>query len=139
VSEEVVVEVSITAKHILALLAIVAVAASMWLAWMNLPRIKRILFYRPPVRVELAGTYRLGDEVEMRICVLSELNTTVLSIRVYDSKGELVFIDKLLNIEVGECRLSTFKLLEDMRTGEYKVEVWSPRKLIAEKKFTVNP
>lgn len=134
---EIVIEVTVTWWHLLALAALAAAAA---LALAYYPQLKlavaRDLLRTPLAEVKLgAETYRPGSLVRIEVCPAPELRGESLTVVVADPEGRVV---KAAALQAGEgCSTLEVLLRGDSPAGTYAVVVRSGGRAVAAKTFQV--
>ena len=135
--DEVVIEVTLTWRHLACLAAVIA-ALAVVLAYY--PRLK-LLVVREVLRVPLAeirlnsGSYEPGDMVKVTVCPAPEVKGARLSVVIEDPEGRAAYTAL---IRVGdECGTATFLLRSDAPPGTYIVVVEAGGEVLAVKSFEV--
>jgi hypothetical protein len=135
---EVVIEITLTWRHLLALAALVVAVSLLVVYYSQLKLAAVSLLGIPLAEVKLdAETYKPGSTMRVEVCPIAELKGEELRVLVVDPKGEVAYT-VVFRAEEG-CTALEVLLKSDSPAGTYTVVVRSRERALAAKRFEVLP
>ena len=136
---EILIEVTITWWHLLALVALVAAASAAIAYYPQLKlAVSRDLLKTPLAEIKLGSeACKPGDLVRIEVCPAAELKGEDLTVMIVDPEGRVI---KTAAFQAGEgCTALEVLLRSDSPAGTYTVIVRSGGRAIAAKRFEASP
>jgi len=128
------VEVTLTTRHLAAfttlMLALIVVLA-------YYPSVMRALFYKAPVTLRVGKSgYKVGEVLELEVCIIGELDSDMVQILVQDTSGLVVYA-AIIRAEEG-CTTLQFPLREGLEEGTYRVVAKAGEEVLSTTTFKVS-